>query len=272
LTLFDSVSAAVSEFEPVIERYIEGGYYAEEPTGLVQSITVEGATEGAEVFFIDRLVGTIAGGDLLVPFTQFEIGTPLRVRITKDGYHDVEELYPLDEPRVTISARELNRETRFDLALQWSFGLATGLGVGARFHLVPDTTFLALDHYRTFQPKPTPDARNVHHYDTSASIGRYFLFSYRSLVRLSLSAGFGMIVSDVDDLDGREYMDWYILVGNPTVELNLDRVSFFARPELKYALGWGYNTLGRVWIRTGYETNSGSFSILPITVGARYSW
>jgi hypothetical protein len=81
-----------------------------------------------------------------------------------------------------------------------------------------------------------------------------------------------VIYSDVDELPGREYTDWYILVGNPTAELNLDRVTLFARPELKYALGLGYNTLGRVWIRTSYETESGSFSLIPITIGARVSW
>ena len=272
LTVFDSVATAVEDFRPVIERYLAGEYFAEERTGLVESITVEGGTEGAQVFFVDRLVGTIGGGGLFVPFTQFEIGTNLRIQQVKEGYHDVAEVVPLEASEVDLTLPPLRRETRFDLGLHWSWGLAQGLGLAGRYHMVPDTTFLALEHYRTFQPAPSANARDVQFYDSNISIGRYFFFPYRSLFRLSLSLGLGVIVSDVDDLPGREYVDWYILVGAPTAELNLDRISLFLRPELKYALGLGYNVLGRVWIRSAYETEGGSFAFPPITLGARYKW
>jgi hypothetical protein len=272
LTVFDSVATAVEDFRPVIERYLAGEYFAEERTGLVESILVEGGTEGAQIFFVDRLVGTVGGGELFVPFTQFEIGTRLRVQQVKEGYHDTEEIVPLETSQVTMSLLPLRRETRFDLGLRWSWGLAQGLGFGARYHIVPDTTFVALEHYRTFQPAPTAKARDVQFYDSNISVGRYFFFPYRSLFRLSLSLGLGVLISDVDDLLGREYTDWYLLVGNPTAELNLDRLGFFVRPELKYALGLGYNVLGRVWIRTTYETREGSIALPPITFGVRYSW
>lgn len=272
LTVFDSVATAVEDFRPVIERYLAGEYFAEERTGLVESIMVEGGTEGARIFFVDRLVGTIGGGELFVPFTQFEIGTRLRVQQVKEGYHDTEEIILLEASQVTMELLPLRRETRFDLGLRWSWGLAQGLGFGARYHLIPDTTFLALEHYRTFQPAPTANARDVQFYDSNISIGRYFFFPYRSLFRLSLSLGFGVLISDVDDLTGREYTDWYLLVGAPTAELNLDRLGFFVRPELKYALGLGYNVLGRVWIRTTYETQDGSIALPPLTFGVRYSW
>jgi hypothetical protein len=272
LTVFESVSAAVADFDPIIRRYIEGGYYAAKPAGLVESITITGATRGADVFFVDRQVGTVGGGDLFVPFTQFEVGTPLRLRMSKDGYHELEQTRPLDAAKVTLAVPELRRETRFDLGLRWSWGEALGVGFGARFHIVPDQLFVALEHYRAFEPAGGDGARDVQHYDTSVSVGRYLVFSYRSPIRLSLNVGAGAIVSDVDDLAGREYTDWYILVGNPTLELNLDRMGFFVRPELKYALGLGYNTLGRVWVRVPYATDSGVFAMPPITIGVRYSW
>ncbi len=272
LTVFDSVAAAIEDFRPVIERYISGEYIALERTGLVESITVEGGTEGAGVFFVNRFVGTIGGGRLFVPFTQFEIGADLRVRQEKDGYHDVETVVPLESTRVGVELRPLQRETRFDLGVHWSWGQSRGVGIAGRYHLVPDTSFVAIEHYRTLQEAPTDNARNVSFYDSNIAMGRYFFLPYSSILRFSLSLGVGAIVSDVDDLSGREYVDWYILVGSPTAEINLERLSFFVRPELKYALGLGYNVLGRVWVRTAYETDDGSVAVPPVTVGARYSW
>ncbi|MFP4510895.1 MAG: hypothetical protein ACLFNQ_12305 [Spirochaetaceae bacterium] len=265
LTVFAGVEAAVADLEPVVDRYLAGEYFAEEPEGLVESVLVRGATESADVFFIDRRVGTISGGTLLVPFVQYEIGTSLQVHAEKPGYHRIEGVFSLPARESVIELPAMVRQTQYDLGIRSSIGMGFGVGVAARLHIVPDTLFVSVEHQRLFRPAGSPDARDVQVFDYSFAAGRYIVFDYRSRVRLHVGTGFGVTVSDVVGLEGRDYNDWYVMVGEPTVELNLGRSSFFLRPDLRYTLGIGYNTLGRIWMRTPY-------GIIPFSAGARFSW
>jgi hypothetical protein len=264
LTLFASVTAAVADFGPAITRYVEGGYRVEPPTGIVERIAVTGPPDGSRVVFVDREVGTIFGGNLVVPYTQFEIGTTIPVKVHKDGYHSFEGAYPLMSPQVDLRLPALSRETRFDAQLVWSFGLATGFGFGGRVHIIPDSLFLGFEHYRTVQPGTFWNT-TVRHYDTNIQLGEYVIFPFNSFFRVHLAVGAGLIVTDVAGLQGRDYTDFYILAGDPTAEFTVGPVKLFFRPDLHYALGVGYNLLGRAWIRTPY-------GLPPLTLGVRYSW
>jgi hypothetical protein len=264
LTVFSSVSAAVGDFAPAVKRYVEGGYQMEPPTGIVERITVSGPQEGSRIVLVDREFGRISGGRLVIPYTQFEVGTAVPVRVMRDGYHSYEGMHPLDKPQVEISLPALRRETRFDADLHWSFGFATGIGIGGRFHIMADSLFLGVEHYRSLEASSVSSSL-VRHYDTSLRIGQYVVFPHTSVFRVSVAAGLGLILTDVEGQPGREYGDVYVLVGDPTAELTLGPVTLFVRPDLHYALGVGYNLLGREWIRTPY-------GIPPLTVGARLSW
>jgi hypothetical protein len=264
LASFSSVQDAVGAFEPAIERYVEGSYRVEAPTGLVERVTVTGPRDGSRVVIVDRDFGLVSGGRLVIPYTQYPIGTTVPVVATKEGYHPYSRTFTLDAAQAEIKIPPLFRETRVDAGLRWSLGQAAGMGFGARFHLQPDTSFIGLEAYRYLEPDSLT-SRIVRHYDLSASIGRYVLFPYSSFFRLHISLGAGLILTDVEDLPGREYVDYYIALGDPTVELRFGPVSVFARPDLHYSLGAGYNLLGRQWIRTPY-------GLPPITIGTRLSW
>jgi hypothetical protein len=264
LTLFASVTAAEEEFAPSIQRYVAGGYETEPPTGIVQRITVTGPQEGARVVIMNREEGPIEGGSLVVAYTQFAIGATVPVRVYKDGYHDYEAARTLDAAEVTLRVPALERETRFDAGLDWSFGEAVGAGVGGRIHIVPDSLFLGIEGYRSLD-YASLSSDLVRHYDANLQLGQYILFPNTSPFRLSIALGLGVIATDVAGLGGRDYLDWYLVAGDPTAELRLGQVSLFFRPELHYALGIDYNLLGRTWIRT-------PDGIPPLTVGARISW
>jgi hypothetical protein len=264
LTIFASVSEAVTQFGPAIQRYVQGGYQVQPPTGIVERIEVTGPQDGSRVVLLDREVGTVSGGSLVVPYTQFEIGSTIPVRVTKSGYHTFEGSYKLDSAQVSLRLPALLRETRLDADLAWTFGQATGMGFGGRVYIVPDTLFVGIEHYRTFDYGSFSVAA-VRHYDTNVQVGRYVIFSDASIIRLHLALGAGLIVTDVAGIGGQDYMDWYVLAGDPTAELRLGPVKVFFRPELHYALGVGYNLLGRTWVKTPY-------GIPPLTIGARYSW
>jgi hypothetical protein len=264
LASFSSVLDAVGAFEPAVERYVEGAYRVEAPSGLVERILVSGPQEGSRVVIVDRDFGLVSGGRLVIPYTQYPIGTTVPVSVTKQGYHAYSRNYTLDAAQAKIAAPPLRRETRVDAGLRWSLGQAAGLGFGARFHIQPDTLFLGIEAYRYIEPASL-SRRLVRHYDLGASIGRYVIFPYSSFLRIHLSIGAGLVVTDVEGIPGREYVDYYVALGDPTAEIRLGPVSIFARADLHYALGAGYNLLGRQWIRTPY-------GLPPITLGARLSW
>ncbi len=264
LTLFASVSEAVKQFAPAIQRYVAGGYQVEPPSGIVERIQVSGPPDGSSVVLLDRDVGTVSGGTLVVPYTQFEIGSKIPVLVTKEGYHSFEGTYELSSSQVSLSLPPLRRETRLDTDLFWTFGEALGIGFGGRVHIVPDSLFLGIEHYRSLDVGSLSTSL-VRHYDTNVQVGQYIIFPYTSFIRLHLAVGAGLIMTDVAGIGGRDYNDWYVLVGDPTAELALGPVKVFFRPELHYALGVGYNLLGRAWIRTPY-------GLPPLTIGVRYSW
>jgi len=264
LTLFASVSEAVTQFGPAIQRYVQGGYQVQPPAGIVERIEVTGPQDGSHVVLLDREVGVVSGGSLVIPYTQFEVGSIIPVKVTKAGYHTYEGTYKLTTPQVALRLPALHRETRADADLVWTFGQATGVGFGGRIHIVPDTLFLGMEHYRTFDYGSFAVAP-VRHYDTNLQLGGYLIFGTSSIIRLHLAIGAGLIVTNVAGFSGPDYTDWYVLAGDPTAELTLGPVKVILRPELHYALGVGYNLLGRTWIRTPY-------GIPPLTIGVRYSW
>ncbi|NBC29223.1 MAG: hypothetical protein GVY29_04435 [Spirochaetes bacterium] len=264
LTLFTAVEEAVAEFEPSIERYVAGGYQYEPPPGIVQRITIHGPQEGAEIYLIGEQVGRISGGELVVPYTQFEVGTTLPVEVRKEGYHDFSRAFPLEEPEIDLQAPRLFPKTRFDAHVRWSFGLTTGFGVGTRVHINPDQLYAGIEHHRTVQTA-TPQDATVRHVDYNLRVGRYIVFPYSSFLRVSVATGLGFVLTDVEGERLREYVDTYVIVGDPTVELSVGRVRFFGRLDLRYALGVGYNLLGRAWIRTPY-------GLPPISAGVGYAW
>jgi len=264
LTSFASAQEAVGAFGPTVERYVQGSYRVDPPSGLVERIVVSGPRDGSRVVIVDRDFGTVSGGRLVVPYTQYPLGTTVPITVSKEGYHTYSRNVTLSETQSEIATPPLRRETRVDAGLRWSVGQAAGIGFGARFHLKPDAVFLGVEAYRYLEPDSL-SRRVVRHYDLGASAGSYVLFPYSSPFRVHISVGAGIVVTDVEGIEGKEYVDYYVALGDPTAELRLGPVAIFARPDLHYALGVGYNLLGREWIRTPY-------GLPPITIGARLSW
>ncbi len=264
LTVFTSVSTAVSDFKPAVTRYVEGGYDVEMPKELVERIVVTGPQDGCRVIMVDKDFGLVSGGKLVIAYSQFRIGTSVPVRVMKEGYHEYQDVVTLTAAEIELTLPPLRPEARMDAGLRWSFGQAIGGGLSGRFHIAPDWTFVGIEHYVTVDP-PAVSSAVVRHYDTNIHLGQYVVFPESSFFRLHISAGAGLIVSDVEGLPGREYTDVYLLVGDPTAEFILGPVTLFIRPDLHYALGVGYNLLGTAWVRT-------PLGLPPISVGARLTW
>ena len=264
LTVFASAGSAVADFQPAVKRYVDGGYDVAPPTGMVERIVVSGPQEGCRIVMVDKDFGVISGGKLVIAYSQFRIGTAVPVQVIKEGYHTFQKTVMFTTAEAALELPRLQPETRFDASLTWTLGQALGVGFGGRIHLVPDALFVGVEQYRTLELTSSSFA-TVRHYDMNVHIGQYVVFPPESFFRVSVSAGVGAIVTDVEGVPGREYTDVYLLVGDPTAEVTLGPVTLFVRPNLHYALGIGYNLLGTAWIRT-------PFGIPTFCAGARLSW
>ena len=70
-----------------LEDYLRDRYAYDTWSGNVEQILITGKQEAVQVFFAGRKMGDIAEGDLLVPYTPFQVGTSVTVELRKEGYH-----------------------------------------------------------------------------------------------------------------------------------------------------------------------------------------
>ncbi len=96
--------------------------------------------------------------------------------------------------------------------------------------------------------------------------GLYLFTGPNSIVRLGVSSGIGILLSNFASHDGRMYTDPYINVANLWLELNLYDWAFFVRGELKYGLGGGGDDSWEGRWQTYYG------SVPPITLGVVKKW
>ncbi len=265
LTVFTSVDAAVNDLDPVLEKYVSSRYQYKPPEGVVDKIILHGKLEGERVFFAGRDVGVVRDGQLNVPYTPFPVGSRVRVDIRKPGYHPEETVIDLPSTQVEASIPALDRVSRFGIGIDWAFGESLGFGVLGRLYVVPDWTYIQFDHYRHLTPASRPGFHDLRHYDFGISVGQYLLLSYRSIVRVSVSVGAGVIYTSISDFAGSDFSDVYLNVVSPSVEINLQGWHFFVQPQLKFALGLGDNLLQRAWVAT-------SLGIPPVSMGVIRTW
>jgi hypothetical protein len=143
--------------------------------------------------------------------------------------------------------------------------LAAGFGITARIYTAPDSSFVAIDHYRLLAPEGS-ESSAVRTYDIALRFARYFIFDYESRFRMNLSVGAGLIGSDIADRLDPLFYDLYVALGDPHVELRLGGWKLMVRADLHFAVGAGNNLLGRRWIL------SPVVGLPPVSVGIGRSW
>lgn len=266
LTLFNSVNDAINELRPVLEDYMQHPYEYVQPQGRVERIHVTSNQEQIQVFFAGKEVGSTAQGELLVPYSPFRIGTSVRMELRKPGYHSQISVVQLDDAEVDLQLPELWQKSRMALQAYWTLGMARGAGLALDIYTEPDQSFFRIYthlHDNTYHEleKVSPSFN----YDFGLLYGSYIIFPPESFVRLSVGFGVGVYRTTFDNPNLGDFADVYLNLGAPTLELNLKPIQFFARVDLKYALGIGDNLLGRVWIQTVRD--------LPnISMGVQLKW
>jgi len=188
-------------------------------------------------------VGTIRGEDgIVLPALPFRNGQALLMKKEKPGYYSDIQRVELSAPETRAELSPLVKKTRLAATVTWTTGQAMGAGVGLRYYFTPDNFFTAFDNYFYVQDSFSADGNPVYHDDMKLSFGTYLLLPYGSRFRFGLGGGVGVITTYFGFRDIAAALDPYLEVIELWLELNYERVSFFLRPEVKWATG-GANAL-----------------------------
>ncbi len=233
--------------------------------GIVERVVLESTQEGMEILFAGQSLGRITNGSLLLPFAPFPVGSEVTITRRLEGYHTERQTIRLPEKDVRISLAPLYRRSSWGAELNWTIGQNMGAGLGIRRYLLPDELYLSLDGYSYVQHDFREGSSPVYHQDLRFLLGYYLFGKPSSDFRFALTSGAGVILTFFGEPGLGSYTDYYVNLFNPTIELNLDPVSLYWRPEFRFALGIGHNLLGRRMIDLDERS-------LLWTIGAVYKW
>jgi hypothetical protein len=246
LSVYNVIGEAVAELIPGI-RLIGPPPNIESP--VVEEIALLSEDEDAEIYLGDTgFVGRITNGQLLLPPIPFSIGSKITIEKRKEEYHDGVEAIKLKEPEMLVELKPLRKKANSATELNWTLGQLLGFGLAHRFYFVPDSSYLAAEHYFYVQHN-LADSKPVFHHDLRLLFGGYLFTGPHAAVRFNLSTGFGLIVTYFWLRGQPVYTDYYWNVLNTGLELNFNKYILYVRSEQKYALGVGVDSvLGRGWM------------------------
>jgi hypothetical protein len=264
---YNLMGDTVDKMAPAIQAYL-AGYDPNEPIlyAVVEDVIFLSPDEGMEVSYeTGDSAGLIEQGRLKPPFVPFMAGTKVRIEKRKAGYHPHTEELIMQEGPNEFNLRRLDKKYRNELSLYWTTGQTLGAGAGYRYYLGPDHFFLGTDAQIYLQYEMKDGDKPVVHNDLSFSAGGYLFSSYRSLFRLGLSSGLGVIVTSYSSPNMPVYTDYYLNMLSLFFDFNLRPWAFFVQVSGKYALDFGNSFLER------------GFLIMdqlgpPVSVGVRKKW
>ena len=264
LSVYNVIGEAVAELIPGI-RLIGPPPSIDSP--VVEEIALVSKDEGAEIYLGDTgFVGRITDGRLVLPPIPFAVGSKITIEERKEEYHNGVETIKLKEPQMLVELKPLRKKAHSVTELNWTLGQLMGFGLAHRFYFVPDSSYLAAEHYFYVQHN-LADSKPVFHHDLRLLFGGYLFTGPHAAVRINLSTGFGLIVTYFWLRGQPVYTDYYWNLVNVGLELNFNKYILYVRSEQKYALGIGVDSvLGRGWMSAFGEGPTG------LTLGVARKW
>ncbi|MFP4383927.1 MAG: hypothetical protein ACLFST_04915 [Spirochaetia bacterium] len=266
LSLYNDLEDVVESAEPMLKQYLEDRYFFKPRTDVVEQIDVTGSQENVQVFLAGQEMGEISGGTLFIPYTPFNLGSNVKMKLTKEGHHSGEYTVSLDNRVSRIELPRLAPLTGAGFRFFWTYGSAYGAGAGLRVYMIPDESFVDLDHHVSFYPPGNNRSSLVTVYNFQLTAGIYLFFPHNSPFRFNLSTGAGVSVSSIMGYGGQDFNDFYLSLINPCIEADFGSFLLFLRPEFRYALGAGNRLMHRGWIMID------RYGIPPITAGGMITW
>ncbi len=261
LGIYTSLHSEMAGFLPRVKLTAPAGKAAASQAAVLSQVTFTCPQDGMEVGFAGETgAGRIEGGKLSLETAGMQAGSTLLVEKKMGGFHTAWQTVKVG---TEIPLTPLRPRSTYAVEANWTGGQLLGLGAAFRYYTIPDSFFFAVSFYPYAQYPSNTGANAALHFDLALQAGGYVLGAPDSMFRLGVSTGLGTIVSAVLYSEPI-YADWYLNVANLWIELNLPRIAFFLRPELKYTLGSGVNALGKDILHYDYG--------IPITLGALFRW
>ncbi len=275
INISTSVVDAIEELRPSLERWESDRSLLRTgpPPGTVERLVVRGSQEDVSVRFADLEIGSIRGGQIVVPYSPFPVDSVVPMTLSRPGYHEREVSVELDQAFVETTIPELFPASRIGLSLIWTSSYLAGAGIGVRAYPAADVFYVSGEFYHFLNPGTEGRAARVT--DARLAAGLIF-FAPESLVRPFVELGGGFILTDLDPGSGGHleddpvFRDAFVGAG-VGVEANLGRWKPFARADIDYALGITlYNLLGNRWVSPPLIALP--FPIPMLTVGVQHTW
>jgi hypothetical protein len=249
------------------------------------TITFRSGQDGVEVLLAgEKSLGAIADGRLEAPVGLLLTGSRLELELRKDGYHTLETAVTAIP---NISLPELLPARRFAAELVWNSGQPVGVGGTYNWFPIADWVFVggAAHLSAQFPAWGATDEYTVLHLDVGARAGVYLLpikpqitvfgAALKLPFRIGVMTGFGAMPSFSFAPGHPMWLDWYILMPSPFLEIGTKDTVITFHTDQRYSLGLPGAAIGRGWMMRQVPDSSesdGTRDVLPIQLGVTFKW
>ncbi|HSV91514.1 MAG TPA: hypothetical protein VLH81_00500 [Desulfobacterales bacterium] len=248
------------------------------------TITFLSTQDGVEVLLAgEKSLGSVAGGRLEAAVGLLTTGSRLELTLRKDGFHALATAVTAI-PEVRLP--ELLPARRYSLELGWNNGQPIGVSAAINWFPVADWVFVGAATQVSAQ-FPTPAATGeyaVLHFEVGARVGVYLVPLKPSITvfgakldlpfRAGVVTGFGGMPSVSLSAGHPFWMDWYLMVPEPFIEIELGKTILTFRIDQRYSLGLPGSALDRGWIMRRVPNQSGDDTrdAVPVVLGVTFKW
>jgi hypothetical protein len=247
------------------------------------TITFHSRQDGVEVLLAgEKSLGAIADGRLEAPVGLLSTGSRLELELRKTGYHTLETAVTAIPD---IRLPELLPARRFAADITWNSGQPLGVGGTYNWFPVADWVFVGGAACISAQ-LPAWDATDeytVLHLDAGARAGAYLLpikpqitvfgATLKLPFRIGVVTGFGAMPSFSFAPGHPMWLDWYILMPSPFLEIGTKDTVITFRTDQRYSLGLPGAAIERGWIMREVPNDSGGTNrVLPVQLGVTFKW
>jgi hypothetical protein len=249
------------------------------------TVTFSSEQDGIEVLLAgEKSFGTITGGKLDASVGLLSTGSRLELELRKPGFHTLKTAVTAI-PEIHLP--ELLPARRFAADVVWNSGQPLGAGGTFDWRLIPDWVFVGGAAHLSAQ-LPAWDATGeymVAHLDVGALAGAYLLPIKPQITifgavlklpfRIGVVTGFGAIPSFSFAPGHPWWLDWYILMPSPFLEIGTGKTVITFRTDQRYSLGLPGASIGQGWMMRQVPDDSeedGIREVLPIQLGVTFRW
>ena len=232
----------------------------------------------------EKSLGTIADGRLEAPVGLLSTGSRLELELRKDGFHTLETAVTAI-PVINLPELLPARKTSLDLA--WNSGQLLGVTGTYSIFPIPDWVFAggALGLSVQIPSWDSTDDHVVVHLDLGARAGLYLLPAKPKLslfgatlkipLRIGVVTGFGAMPSFGIASGFPTWIDLYLLMPMPFIELGTNKTVVTFRVDQRYSLGLPGSAIERGWMERRIpdpDEEDGIREVIPVVLGVTFKW